>query len=128
MNPASAFLIVTLGGGIGAAARYGLTLVFSGGGWAIGTIVANTAGSFIIGIIAGLDGLLPLPPRVRLLLATGFCGGLTTMSTFVYETAHMTRQSEFLQASLYAGITLFGSFAGFILGMFLARSLLRPSL
>ena len=128
MNPAYAFLLVTLGGGIGAAARYSLSLIFSGGGWPLGTIVANTAGSFVIGIVAGLDGLLPLPPRVRLLLATGFCGGLTTMSTFVYETAHMTRQSEFLQAALYAGLTLFGSFAGFIIGIFLARTLIRTTL
>ena len=122
------FLIVMIGGGAGSAMRYLFSLFLSGSGWPFGTIAANCVGSFVIGAVAGCDLVMPLPPRLRLLAATGFCGGLTTMSSFVFETSGMVRTSEFMQAAIYAGITLAGSFASFVLGMLLVRVLVRTNI
>ena len=51
-----------------------------------GTLAANLIGGYLIGIALGVfDNFQALPPEVRLLLATGFLGGLTTFSTFSAE-------------------------------------------
>ncbi len=127
MKLLTSIIIVMIGGGAGSAVRYLFSLWFSGSGWPLGTVAANCIGSFVIGAVAGCDTLLPLPPRIRLLAATGFCGGLTTMSSFVFETSGMVRTSEFLQAGIYATLTLAGSFACFAAGMIIMKILVRTN-
>ena len=71
-----AFFMVALGGALGSCTRYGLSIALRAHAayLPMGTVVANIAGSFIIGMIAGSDLRLPgLSPQLRLLLATG-CG------------------------------------------------------
>lgn len=92
------YLSVALGGAAGAVLRYGLS------GWLhsltgllfpIGTLAVNVAGSFVIGLVLQLstDRFL-LSVEMRLLLTTGLCGGLTTFSTFSYETLTLLEEQQ----------------------------------
>ena len=84
------YLMVLIGGGIGALARYVLGAAIAariGGRFPLGTLVINVTGSFLIGLLMALftERLQP-HPNLRLLLVVGFLGGYTTFSTFEYET------------------------------------------
>ncbi len=95
-------LAVALGGALGAAARYGLSgwlhgltgLVFP-----VGTLAVNVGGSFLIGLVLHMatDRFI-LPLEMRLFLTTGLCGGLTTFSTFSYETFALLEDQQWLAA------------------------------
>ena len=120
--------LVGVGGFTGSLARYACALALQRSSMVLpaGTLAANLGGCFVIGMIAQLA--LPSPlitPEARLLLATGFCGGFTTMSSMVYETAQMTRDGEYLHAGGYLLLTLFGSFMLFYLGSLLVKMLLK---
>ncbi len=94
-------LAVLAGGMAGAPARY-LTDRFvqsrhdSVFPW--GTFAVNLAGSAILGFLLGAERHLGLPPVVFALLGTGFCGGLTTFSTFGYETLRLVEDGAFGEA------------------------------
>jgi len=87
MQHFASFLFVFLGGGFGSLCRFGIgTLVHPGEGkfpWA--TLIANGLACFILGIIMGLHLSGQMTDQRRLLLGTGFCGGLSTFSTFIAE-------------------------------------------
>jgi CrcB protein len=89
---------ICLGASVGALARWGLGLWLTPGGlipW--GTLAANLIGGYLIGIcIAVFQAMPQLDPVWRLLLITGFLGGLTTFSTFSAEVV------GFLMAERYA--------------------------
>jgi CrcB protein len=113
------FLIVGAGGCVGSIARYGISLLSQRLSFELplGTFLANILGCFVIGIIAGLSARGEImSPEVRLALATGFCGGFTTMSSMIYETAAMLRTGEYLLAGVYAGGTLLLSMIAFAAG------------
>ncbi|MFO8091170.1 MAG: fluoride efflux transporter CrcB [Desulfatiglandaceae bacterium] len=85
-------LLVMLGGGLGAASRYTISLV-SAKCWGVnfpwGTLVVNLAGCFLIGLLFALaERSRLLGPDLRLLLITGYLGALTTFSTFALETVN----------------------------------------
>ena len=116
------FLMVFLGGMVGAPVRY-LTdravqsrhdSVFP---W--GTFLINVSGAFILGAIAAATAHRHLPADVNLLLGTGFCGGLTTFSTFSFETVRLLEDGSLAEAGLnVVGSLLLGlaaAFAGFAL-------------
>jgi CrcB protein len=75
---------VALGGAAGAVCRY---LVSGAAGSPYGTLIVNALGSLVLGAIVALSD--SLRPELRLLVGTGFCGGLTTFSTFAVETLSM---------------------------------------
>jgi CrcB protein len=84
------FLMVLVGGGVGALARYIVGTEVAarvGGRFPLGTLVINVTGSFLIGLLMTLftERLQP-HPNWRLLLVVGVLGGYTTFSTFEYET------------------------------------------
>lgn len=91
-------IAICIGASVGALARWGLGLWLSPGGlmpW--GTLAANLAGGYLIGVcIAAFQTMPQLDPVWRLLLITGFLGGLTTFSTFSAEVV------GFLMAERYA--------------------------
>ncbi|MCC7361417.1 MAG: fluoride efflux transporter CrcB [Anaerolineales bacterium] len=83
------YLLIALGGGLGACARYWLS------GWAAqkfgpdfpyGTLLINVSGSFVLGLfLTAAAGRLHLDPRWRLPVAVGFLGAYTTFSTYTYD-------------------------------------------
>ncbi|MCG8345565.1 MAG: fluoride efflux transporter CrcB [Chlorobiales bacterium] len=120
----AALLLVGAGGFAGAVARYlvGLALPFIGTGFPFGTFAVNVAGCLIIGFISELSITTSLvSPELRLLFATGFCGGFTTFSSYMYEIMSLLRDGEMLYASIY----LFGSIIGGILCLYLGMQLAR---
>lgn len=123
------FVFVGFGSMLGGVSRYWLTLltqniaVFS---IPYGTLISNTAGCLVIGVIAGIGGKTELlSTEMRLLLATGFCGGFTTMSSFIYELAQFVQDKEFYYASAYFIVTLAGAGLAFTLGLLLSDLILR---
>lgn len=119
-NPWSLSLLVGAGGFIGSIARYSLSLASQrlSMEWPIGTLGSNILGCLAIGLIAGFTARSDsMSPEIRLALATGFCGGFTTMSSMIYETAEMIRASEYLHATLYAAGTFVLSMAAFAAGV-----------
>jgi CrcB protein len=127
-NTVSAPLLVGLGGLAGSVARYSLSFLAQRFSleWPLGTLAANLLGCLAIGIITeASDRGEAITPATRLLLATGFCGGFTTLSTLIYEAAQMTRDREYLHAAAYVGGTLLFAALAFAGGILLVRGLTR---
>jgi len=122
-------LLVGLGSMLGGVSRYGMTLLtqnVSAFSLPYGTLLSNLAGCLLIGVIAGLGGKTEvLSTEMRLLLATGFCGGFTTMSSFIYELGQFAQDKEYFFASTYFVATLAGAGLAFALGLLLSAFLLR---
>ena len=112
-------IYVGAGGFIGAVLRYLASLATAGWSVAIpyGTLISNALGCFLIGILAAVTADTEvLSPNARLFLATGICGGFTTMSSFVYELAQYVRSDQQFMAVAYLGITLAASILMFYAG------------
>ena len=91
-----------------------------------GTLFSNLAGCLVIGILAGVGGKTEaLSTETRLLLATGFCGGFTTLSSFIYELGQFVQDKEYFFASTYFTATLAGAAIAFLLGLAVSGILLR---
>lgn len=92
MNSLSVTGAVMTAGGIGAVARYLLDDALTRrlrGDFPWGIAVVNVVGSFVIGVVAGLTLHHGLPEELRLIAATGFCGGFTTFSTASLDTVRL---------------------------------------
>ncbi len=122
------FIFVGIGSMAGGMSRYGLTLAtqnISAFTIPFGTLISNLAGCLVIGLIAGIGGKTELlSTEMRLLLATGFCGGFTTMSSFVYELGQFAQDKEYFFASSYFVATLAGAGLAFVLGLLISEFLL----
>lgn len=117
-------LLVFLGGGIGSSLRYwiGKHLNSVETGIPYGTFAANIVGSLIIGIILGLAlKTNSLSQNTILFLATGFCGGFTTFSTFAYENHLFLKSGDFMSFALYTCGSFVVGFAAVFLGMWLVK-------
>ena len=113
-SPLAALLSVAVGGACGAVCRYGVGLAVVR--WRLdaaplATLAVNVAGCLLIGMLGTVAEADRLGPHARLLLITGLLGGLTTFSTFGYETlALATTRGRFdlaaanLTAHLLAGL------------------------
>ena len=89
-----------------------------------GTLSVNVIGCFLIGVIYGVsDRGNMLSPEWRLFLATGFCGGFTTFSTFSYESMNLMQDGEFLTVAFYIVLSVVLGFAATYLGLLLVKSL-----
>jgi fluoride exporter len=91
-------LVVLVGGAIGAPARYLTDLAVgartSGGGLPWGTFVVNVVGSGLAGLVVGHQTATAGPGWLTGLLGTGFCGALTTFSTFGVQTVRLVEQGR----------------------------------
>lgn len=123
------FLYVGLGSMVGGMSRYSMSLLtqnISAFSIPFGTLISNVAGCLLIGLIAGIGASSQvLSTEARLLLATGFCGGFTTMSSFVYELGQFVQDKEYLYASSYFVTTMAGAGLAFVLGLMLSDWMLR---
>ena len=117
-------LLVFLGGGLGSVARYWLGLKLNNFENAIpfGTLLANVIGSLIIGLIFGYSAKPGyLSQTNSLLLATGFCGGFTTFSTFAYENHLYIKSGEYLNLIPYLAVTIVLGFGAVFAGLYLSK-------
>jgi CrcB protein len=120
---APAFLaIVGLGGIVGTTTRYGLARWLPAGtGFPWGTFTANLLGTFILGVLLerltrhGPD--LGINRKLRLLVGTGFCGGLTTYSTFALDTDLLVKAHNSNLAVTYALATILAGLAAAAIGV-----------
>ena len=116
--------LVFIGGGTGSMARYllGKLLNNSTTGIPYGTFLANILGSLLIGLILGYFAKSEnLSQETTLLLATGFCGGFTTFSTFAYESHLFLKSGDFISFAAYALASIVVGFAAVFLGMWLVK-------
>ena len=114
------FLVVGAGGFIGSVMRYALSLLGQRCSVTFphGTLWSNLLGCLVIGVVSALAAKTEvLSPTMRLLLATGLCGGFTTMSTFTFEMFKFVQATEYLYASGYFLLTMAGCAAMFCLGL-----------
>ena len=107
-----AVVAIALGAALGALLRWVLGVKFNS--WfptlPPGTLIANVVGGYIIGIAIAFFAQTPqLAPEWRLLIVTGFCGGLTTFSTFSAEVLHLLQQGRLLWASVTVSVHVMGS-------------------
>jgi fluoride exporter len=99
---ASLFLVVAVGGLIGAPSRYLLDRAVTRRmetdlPW--GTFVVNISGSFLLGLLTGLATNGHLSKLPETLLGTGFCGAYTTFSTFTFETVRLIEDGRMVEAA-----------------------------
>ncbi len=121
------FLIVFVGGGLGAALRHGvnrLSLAWFGPSFPIGTLFVNVAGSLAMGLLIGIFATMePVSNNMRLFLATGILGGFTTFSAFSLDALTLWERGAIGLAVLYVAASLLLSFAAVAAGFFLTRAL-----
>ncbi len=113
-------LAICVGASLGALARWQLGLWLTAPGALIpwGTLAANLIGGYLVGVAVGVFQTLPdLDPIWRLLLITGFLGGLTTFSAFSAEVVHLMTEGRLGWALLTAGLHLMGSLLLTLLGL-----------
>ena len=115
-------LLVALGAAAGAPLRYLTDRYLQaryGAAHPWGTLTVNVTGSLILGLVLGL----PLSPGVVALLGTGFCGALTTYSTFSWETLTLARRGEQAAAVAYVLVSVLAGLGAAQLGSIVARAL-----
>lgn len=120
-------LFIAIGGGIGSVTRY-LTSVWAAGkfgvGFPYGTLLVNVVGCYLIGLFMVLSTeRFVLSTHWRLLITSGFLGGLTTFSSFSYETLKLVEESSFLPAIQNIAANLFTGLAATWFGIISARNL-----
>ncbi len=110
---------ICIGASVGALARWGLALWLTPGGlipW--GTLAANLIGGYLIGICLAIFQSLPqLDPVWRLMLVTGFLGGLTTFSSFSAEVVTFLLEERYGLALGTAALHVLGSLLMTVLGI-----------
>jgi fluoride exporter len=117
-------LCVAAGGLIGAPTRFLVDRFFADRvetDFPLGTFLINISGSFLLGLLTGLDLAGNMPILVKAFVGTGFCGAYTTFSTWSYETIRLLEEGDYLEAffnaigSLLIGLVAAG--AGIALGL-----------
>lgn len=120
-------LIVAIGGSIGAATRYLVSTWAAerfGSNFPYGTLIVNVVGCFIIGAFMVLvTERVIANPYWRLLVAVGFVGGLTTFSSFGYETLKLVEDAQFQWAAYNILSNFVVGFLATWLGMTIARAI-----
>jgi len=125
-----ALLAIAVGAALGAWLRWGLSY------WLnpriptlpLGTLAANLIGGYLIGICVAVFAAHPaLPPAWRLLIITGFLGGLTTFSTFSAESVLLLQSAQWGAALLHVAAHLGGSILATVVGIATMRMFLPAS-
>lgn len=118
---------IGLGAAGGAWIRWGLGLIFNATlkNIPLGTFLANLVGGFLIGVaVEFFSHNTQLSPEWKLLIITGFLGGLTTFSTFSVEPVQLIQSGRVGWAAILIGIHVFGSILMTVLGLSLCKSLM----
>jgi CrcB protein len=124
----SSFLLVGLGGGIGAMSRFGVSILANQFTMipVIGTLISNTLGCLIMGAIFQLLYVMAidssnelLVEQNRLFFAVGFCGSFTTLSAVILDAKQLFDINQYIQSFMYLFGTMFSSIIFFFFGVFL---------
>lgn len=112
------FLLVGLGGGVGAMLRYLVATIWRTENFPYNTLLINIVGSLLIGIVFALSEKTDfINDNIKLFLATGICGGFTTFSTFSAENFQLLKSGAYLTAAgyIFASVTMciVATFIGF---------------
>lgn len=120
------FVLVFLGGGIGSTLRFWLSRVIFlelEPLFPLGTFTVNIVGCLLIGLFMGLITRHQMNPSLGLLLTSGFCGGFTTFSTFMYENNMLVKEADFYLAFSYTLLSILVGFAATFGGIAIAKSI-----
>jgi len=125
------YLWVALGGALGSVARYwcsGIAARLIGETFPWGTLIVNVVGSFLIGLIqeVAITSVL-IPETTRLFLTVGIMGGLTTYSSFSYDTLRLMQTGAWGYAWIYVLVTTAVCLGVCLLGIALGRALVGAS-
>ncbi len=121
------FLLVGLGGAIGAMARYGVGLaamrLAPGATWPWATLTVNVVGGLLMGLLVGwmAERAGAGQENIRLLGAVGVLGGFTTFSAFSLETVLMIERRQFGMAAGYVAVSVVVAIAALMVGLMVAR-------
>jgi CrcB protein len=123
------YLIVFLGGGLGAALRHGVNLLtarlFPGFGFPLATLIINVTGSMVMGMLIAIFAFKGGGTQHwRLFLTTGILGGYTTFSTFSLDFALLYERGDIVQAAIYVVASVVLSIIGILAALALTRYVL----
>ena len=124
MPNALGYLLVFVGGGMGAMARHGMNragLALFGPDFPWWTLAVNVVGSFLIGLFAGWFGSMETNHNARLFLMTGILGGFTTFSAFSLDTLTMWERGAQWQAVFYVTGSVIASLIAAVAGLMASR-------
>ncbi len=118
-------MLVGVGGMVGSIARYLVAEFFRARlplGFPYGTLTVNIVGCFLIGVVLGVVGRWSgISMELRLLLATGFCGGFTTFSSFAYEVIELIGAHRIGVAVAYVAGSVGAGVGATLLGLLVTR-------
>lgn len=117
-------LAIFIGGGLGSLSRYGISILLKtySMDFPFATLAVNIIGSLILGFtIALFWNKTHFHDTLKVAITVGFCGGLTTFSTFSWETFDLIKNGEIVLAMLYAFISILVCILAISLGAFLSK-------
>jgi fluoride exporter len=118
------YVTIGIGGIIGSLLRYFLSvaaLSLWGGGFPVGTLIANLIGAFSLGWLTKSKAVSRMfPPHIVSGIGTGMIGSFTTFSTFTLETIQLVEQNNLITAFLYIFLSLLGGLFSVLLGSYIA--------
>jgi fluoride exporter len=121
------YLIVFLGGGMGAALRHGMNMAgarLAGTAFPYATLFINISGSLVMGLVAGYFAFKGgAPQHLRLFLTTGILGGYTTFSAFSLDAVLLYERGEIGAAAAYVLGSVGLAILGLVVGLAIARQI-----
>lgn len=120
------WLLVAIGAAVGAPLRYLIDRVVQARHDSVfpwGTLAANVAGSFILGVLVGGTSGGAVASGVWALVGTGLCGALTTYSTFSFETIRLLQQRATFYALANVGVSLIASLGAAFVGIAIGQAI-----